>query len=43
MRKLLIIILLALFVCRVEGQELYVKSFVAAQADLSAQTQPRKD
>lgn len=43
MRKLLIIILLALIVCRVEGQELYVKSFVAAQADLSAQTQPRKD
>lgn len=43
MRKLLIIILLALFVCRVDGQELNVKSFVAAQADLSAQTQPRKD
>ena len=43
MRKLITILMLLLIVCRMEGQELAVKSFAFVQSDLSAQTQPRKD
>lgn len=38
MRKLITILMLLLIVCRMEGQELAVKSFAFVQSDLSAQT-----
>lgn len=42
-RKVFALFILLLFSISVYSQELHVKSFVIAESDLSAQTQPRKD